>query len=462
MDKMAAFSFGGGNSAGNHFRLQNVVFDSAGNCITAQNSNLADDWIIDKVDYRHSHVADISSIDLMNFWAQRNTTGSPTGQKIFRNFTASVDNESSSKIIRFDYPDYFTDMYNITSDTVVVGMGLNNAGTYLARNFATRASSVSVSLWQWKGTYQDSILIADATDYPATYNFHAITSGSITLIQDSYYENILNSGSYNTDPGEWFFVPTSGSWTIQRSIIVDQNGGTCFNSVQGASSASGTFEHNTYIAKRATATASNPYGLLMRSESGQEFVGGTNTLRSNICSVYNNLSSDGTVAAVHFDVAATHNQLDVMDNNTYYNCVPAPPTNLFRNLITDGKTLGDVGFGAYDTYVNPQMTNFPSSASPILAFASTKSKTTTKQLWAELLKLNGFNETTRKQETSSIIEYGVSDILTYVRNCVKPSNPLLATSAHDGTSRGAVQFSGVVSTGGGCVARLGFGIGISI
>ena len=96
--------------------------------------------------------------------------------------------------------------------------------------------------------------------------------------------------------------------------------------------------------------------------------------------------------------------------------------------------------------------NYPNrpDKSVILAFAESKGLSTTAQVFDELLKLNGFNPATGKQESGISPAFTVADILAFARNAVTPSNPLLATSAHDGTSRGAVQFTAApVSSGGG-------------
>lgn len=456
------FGSGTGTNLMNHFRMQNCVFDNAGFFKTAQFSRLANDFIFDKIDIRHSHSSDISGIYFMQLQAERNIAGTPTGIKRFKNVTVKFsDTEVSTKSLRFVTADYFTDV-DFTSDSVVAEISSSNT-VVTFKNVAARfvglpaqenlrSGALGGALNQLN-SLTNSVYVIDGTDYhPVVANYHWFTSKRLAVIEDNFFEEVyITTG---LDGSDVISPPDAGTASIKRNIMVTQNGGAFVNSYQNPTTCSITMEHNTYIAKYSNSTAANPYGTFMRNESNQRFTGGTNTMQSNLSWVITTAgSADGIISAVNMNTTPLlADQIDYMDYNTYYNfsplATPAPST-LYVQVSITGKTFGDAGYGANDNYYNPQMTNYPvaiGGGSVIQAFAQSKGVSTTKELWTLLLRKNGFNESTRKQQASHAIGYGSAEILTFARNAVTPTNPLLATSAHDGTSRGAVQFSGVDTT----------------
>lgn len=460
IENMFSFQYGGGNSAGNHYRLNNVALDGAGYFANSLNSNLANDFIFNKVDYRHTHVGDVTGLYLAQVSAKKNTAGTPTGVKTLSNFTITHDNPLSTKIFRFLDLDYVVTSEDFIIDEAIIDVGAKTQDTG-GDGWAFRYGRVEVGVIRWNGLFKNSVFVMDSAGDPLRGNYHLFDNRSITGLEDNFIEGIVESSSI-TDGSDWFVVPLSGSVSVKRNIVLDDRGGAFVNNLGAVASgllpstASVAIEHNTVLSKSSTAYVGNAYGTIFRTETNGYYTDPSLvTLQSNITGVINNLSPDGQVAAIllvpvqGLGSIVPINQVDVMDYNTYWNMVTAPPTNLFRNIVTTGKTIGDDGFGMHDNYVNPTMTNYPSRTdkSVILAFAATKGHTTTKQLWADLLRKNGFNETTRRQETAHIINYGAADIIDFAKYCVTPTNSLLATSAHDGTSRGAVQFT--VSSGGG-------------
>jgi len=460
---MFSFQYGSGNSAGNHYRLNNVALDGAGYFANSLNSNLANDFIFNKVDYRHTHVADVTTTYLAQVSAQKNTSGTPTGVKTLADFTMTHNDPTLSKAFRFLMLDYVDVAEGFVLDEVRIDIGSKSQDTN-ANNWAYRYGAKSQNSLTWNGYAKNSFYVMDGTGFLTAGNFHLFDNASVATLEDCFIEGIVDPLTSETDASDWFIVPLSGNVIIKRNIVIDDRGGVFVNNLGGPamalipSAANVTVEHNTVLSKKSSANFANPYGLIFRTESNGYYTDPSIvTIQSNLCGVIVNNSSDGQIASIilasvlGLGATVPINQVDVMDYNTYWNMVTAPPTNLFRNIVTTGKAIGDDGFGMHDNYVNPTMTNYPSRSdkSVILAFADTKGHTTTKQLWADLLRKNGFNETTRRQETAHIINYGAADIIDFAKYCVTPTNALLATSAHDGTSRGAVQFSVAPQASGG-------------
>jgi len=450
---MASIKMGGGSGTGNHMRYENIVFADAGLFGSTTYAGLSNDFVWKNNDYRHSHVADVSGSYLIYVGCEAGV-GTLVGRREYDNFTARTNDPANTKLIRFVKPDYLPDWNNTVIDGVGWDRVKNLAITHRQTNLAIRHSERTGNMVTLSGEVRNSLFICDVSHNPAKGNFHLFDNNSVTTLEDTFIEGLVHP-SAATDASDWYTVPTTGTVLIQRNIVLDDMGGVFVNNLQpSGSSANVTVQNNTYLSKKSGSTYGNPYGLLTRTESGGYYLAGSSlTLQSNIVGVVNNTSSDGQVAAIFMvDVPSqggtVSNQIDTMDYNTYWNMVSAPPTNLFRNVVTTGKTYGDVGFGGSDNYVDPMFTNYPAGNSIILAFAASKGLSTTAQVWDELLKLNGFNSATGKQESGITPAFTTADILAFARTAVTPSNPLLATSAHDGTSRGAVQFT-VAPAGGG-------------
>lgn len=442
IDGMASVLAGGG-SAGNHVRLRNVVWDNAGFIKIGGNSNRADDFIIENCDYRHNNIAAISSAYFMEISATRDSAGAVTGQKIFRGNTFKLNTETSSKYIRFYAADYFTDVGWVADGVQPQIDSLNTGITYKGVcNRAVQSSNFPVFGGLFAGTtIDDSVFVMDATDYVVTGSFHAFESRKLNRMEGVWYEEMFDQ--LGLDSSDIISAPTAGTVLIKNCGFIMENGGSILNSWAANTNANITVDHLTVISRYSQAQASNPYGMLLRSETGNSFTGGILTLTSNLTWLIDRTkSSDGVVAAVNFTGTAIADQIDFMDNNTYYNLVPSPPTGLFPGVVGTGKAIGDPGYGANDSYIDPMMSNWPTANrnSPALAFAASKGFSTTKQLWGALLRRNGFNETTRRQEDAHKPGYGVEELIDFYKQCVTPTNPDLQASAYDGTSRGAVQF----------------------
>lgn len=461
------FGSGTGTNLMNHFRVTNCVFDDAGFFQTAQFSRLANDFIFENIDIRHSHPQDITSGFFMHLRAERNTAGTPTGIKRFKNVTAKFSNtEISTKYLRFQAADYFSDI-EFTSDNVVMKFESDNTAIsyknlvarfvgVLAQESTRSGALGGMNLAQ--NSLKDSVYVIDATDYDISAgSFHWFTSQRLAVFEDNFFEEVFVTTGI--DGSDVISPPPSGTASIKRNIMITQNGGAFVNSYQADTTCSITMEHNTCISKYSNSTLANPYGIFMRNETNKRFIGGTNVMQSNISWVIDTTgSSDGFISAINLNTTPLlADQIDTTDYNTYFNMSPTPPTGLFVAVNITGKVYGDAGFGANDNFYNPQMTSYPltGSNSVILAFAASKGFSTTKDLWTALLRKNGFNESTRKQETAHKIDYGCAEILAFARTAVTPSNPLLATSGHDGTSRGAVQFTVAPPSSGGGLTNSG-------
>lgn len=446
------YGSGTGTNLMNHYRVENCVFDNAGFIQTAQFSRLSNDFIFRKNDIRHSNPAVFATAYFMELRAERNTAGTPTGVKDFSGNTFTfTGTEVSTKYVRFISADYFTNVSYVT-DSVSVQIGSTNTGvTYsgCCHRSVTDGGLNSTYGGQLATTqYQDNIYVFDATDYDRSSigSFHGYETQALGVFKNNFMEEIfLQTG---LDGSDWFGLPiTSASpLDISGNILVTQNGGVFVNSWKGNTTASINLDHNTYVAKYVNYEGNNSYGMLMRTESGQRYTGGTNNVRSNLVLVFAHTVPTNKDAAVYYfsSTAALADQIDYVDFNTYYN-VSTTQAGIYAGVTITGKVLGDVGYGSSDTFVDPMFNNYPSRAdkSIILGYASTFGYTTTKALWAnKFLKINGFNDSTRKQESALIVASPVQAFLTYARAAVTPSNSLLATSAHDGTSRGAVQFTG--------------------
>lgn len=442
--KMASVLMGGG-AVGNHTRWRNVIWDDAGFCKIGGTSNRADDFIIEDCDYRHSNIAAISSPYFWEIVATRDSAGTATGIKRFKNVTLKHNDETSTKYVRAYASDYFTDISFVSDGVKLEFDSVNTPVTYknICQRFVTE-TNFSVFGGLAAGTsFTESVTLIDATDYVVTGSFHAFQSRKLTTFKNNYCEEIFLQKS-GIDGSDWYATPVSGAVDFSGNIFVLENGGSAYNCWTANAASDGTLQHNTVITRYSAARLADPYGIMMRTESAREFTGGNNQMLSNIVVVLDpSQSEDGYACIVNFKGAVSQNQLDTMDYNTYFQCSPNPPVGLFDNLNNTTKALGDPGFGANDNYIDPQFTNWPTENrnSPLLAFAASKGFANTKQLWGALLKLNGFNETTRRQESANATAYDVEDFLAYARACATPSNPLLAASAHDGTSRGAVQFT---------------------
>ena len=443
VNKMASLRVGGGNNAGNHYRLNNVVFDSAGFIQTAANSNLADDWIWDKVDIRHTHIADISSGFFMELQAGRNTSGTPTGTKRFRNVTAKTDNERTTKYIRFISADYFTNV-SFVSDSVSFQIGSSNTNiTY--KNIAARCTTNDYGLCTFGGVatgtvFEDNIMMIDATDYVVTGSFHCFESQKLVTFKNNYCEEIFLQTGF--DGSDWYAVPQSGTVNMTGNIFVLQNGGVICNTWKGDVSADLTIDHNTYISRTSNFGSSNRYGSLMRTESGPRCIAGTNTIKNNLCTVFDTSgSSDGNIPIAYLEKnAPLIDQLDVIRNNNSWN-MGTNLTNLYSFVTSSTKTLGDIDYGGSDLFLDPQFTNFPMThKSPIRALAQSIGGSQSKDLWDEMRKINGFNETTRRQETASKTTMTPAVAIAALREYCRPFNSLLATAAYDGFTIGAVQY----------------------
>lgn len=452
IDKMASVLMGGG-AVGNHTRLRNVIWDGAGFCKIGGTSNRADDFIIENCDYRHSNIAAISSAYFMEIVATRDSAGTATGIKRFKNNTFKTNSETSTKYVRFYSADYFTEIGYVSDCVKLEFDSVNTPVTYknICQRFATDAN-FSVFGGIAAGTsFTESVTLIDATDYVVTGSFHGFQSKKLTTFKNNYCEEIFLQKS-GIDGSDWYATPVSGDVDFSGNIFVLENGGAIQNCWTADAACNLTQQHNTVVTRYSAARLADPYGILMRTETGKQYIGGNNQMLSNIVVVIDpSQSEDGYSCAINFKGTAAANQLDVMDYNTYFQCSPNPPVGLFDTVVTTGKVIGDEGFGANDDYIDPMMNNWPTANrnSPSQAFAASKGFANTKQLWGALLKLNGFNETTRRQEAANATAYDVEDFLAYARTCVTPSNPLLASSAHDGTSRGAVQFTPSVDQEGG-------------
>lgn len=438
---MFSFYYGGGNSAGNHFRLKHYVLDSVGFIKTAQNSNLADDWIMEFGDIRHSHPSDIASAFIMDLQAARNTAGTPTGTKRISSTTIRFPGiERSTKYIRAFSLDYFTDISYVSDSVIVQTSSANTAVGY--KNIAARTTGVENS-WQpvfggASGTSTEEIIhCMDASDYVVTGSVHGNEARAVSEFDKCYYEEIFSQTGF--DGTDYMAAPVSGNITYTRSILIMQNGGVFVNSWKGDVSANITIEHNTYICRKSDFGSNNPYGSLMRTESGNKFIAGNNQLNSNLCVVFDTSgSSDGKIAAVNFkDSAATLDQLDSFDDNNYWG-MGTDLAAIYNGVNSSTKTLGQVGYGGGDTFLDPQLNNFPlTHKSPLRAFAESKGGSTTKDLWIMLCRLNGFNESTRRQETSNKINFSIADVMTGLRETCRPFNSALN---RNGGTVGAVEF----------------------
>jgi len=456
---MASIKMGGGSATGNHMRYENISFNDAGLFGSTAFAGLNNDFVWKNNDYRHSHVADVSGSFLIYVGCESGA-GTPVGLREYDNFTATHNDPTSSKLIRFFKPDYLSSYPNTVIDSVAVDRVKNLAITHTTSNLAFRQSEKTEGCFFFADTVASSVFIMDVSHNSAKGNFHLFDNGSVKTIEDNFIEGIIHpSGAENAS--DWYFLPASGDISVKRNIVLDDKGGVFANRLGASSTANVTIEHNTYLSKKASANFANPYGLIFRTESNGYMTGSSVvTILSNIVGVINNLSSDGQVAGINLSTVAglggivPTDQIDVMDYNTYWNLVTVFPTNLYRFVVTTGKTIGDAGFGGSDDDLNPTMTDYPVGNSIILAFAATKGLTTTSQVFAELLKLNGFNSATGKQESGITPAFTTADIIDFAKYCVTPTNSLLATSAHDGTSRGAVQFSvAPPASGGGLTVR---------
>lgn len=472
VNNMASVRYGGGSNTGNHYRVENLVLDDAGLFTSATSSHLANDWVFKKVDYRHSHISDVSGSYLI-YLGSETSAGTPTGTKIFEGFTATHNDPTSTKLIRFYRPDYVYTWSNVVLDSVLLDRVNNISIEKVHSNWAFRYGEKTSNCLFLNNTVQDSIFIMDGLHNPARGNYHLFDNRAVSTLTNCFMEGLVHS-SYSGDAGDWWFIPLSGTCSVTNNILIDDRGGV-FVSNLGAdaaglqpSSANLTDYHNTCIAKRASATAANPYGTHIRTETNGYFTG-TVDIKSNLNIVLDNVSSDGQVAAMLLvsvqglgSIVPT-DQIDTMDYNLYHNFVTAPPTNLFKNVVTTGKTYGDDGFGMHDVLsTNPQLTNYPSRSdkSVILAFADSKGLSSTAEIFTELLKLNGFNTATRRQSSSVTPAFTRQDITDFARLCVRPENSAISTAAHDGGTIGAVPYVAPPVTLGGFTSYLGYGLGI--
>lgn len=452
MENMVSVRYGGGSNAGNHFRAENIVLDDAGLWTSSTSSHLSNDWILKKIDYRHSHVADVSGSYLI-YLGGETSAGTPTGTKVFDGFTAKHNDPTSNKLIRFYRPDYVYEWKNVVLDSVLLDRVNNISIPKINSNWSFRYGEKTSGCLFLNDTVKDSIFIMDGLHNAAKGNYHLFDNRAVSTLNNCFMEGLVHP-SYNGDAGDWWFIPLSGNCSVTNNILIDDRGGV-FISNLGAdfsglqpSSANLTDYHNTCIAKRASATAANPYGTHIRTETNGYFTG-TVDIKSNLNVVLDNVSSDGKIAAMLL-VSVTglgstvpSDQIDIMDYNGYWNFVPSPPTNLFKNVNSTTKTYGDDGYGMHDYLAdNPMLSNYParSDKSVILAFAETKGMTSTAEIFDELMKLNGFNPTTRRQSSAVVPAFIRADITAYAQNCVMPMNTVFATGAHDGGTVGAVQY----------------------
>jgi len=464
---MASIKMGGGSATGNHMRYENISFNDAGLFGSTAFAGLNNDFVWKNNDYRHSHVADVSGLYLIYVGCEAGA-GTLVGLREYDNFTATHNDPTSTKKIRFVKPDYLGAWDNTIIDGVAWDRVNNLAITRTQSGWAFRQSELTENCCFLTGEVRDSIFVMDTSHDITKGNFHLFESKLITVLEDNFIEGVIHPSATN-NASDWFTAPLSGAFVVQRNIVIDDKGGVFINNLGAVgmglapSTANATVEHNTYLSKKSTESTGNEYGLLFRTESNGYYTDPSNVvIRSNIVGAINNLSPDGKVSAINMasvlGLGATVpiNQIDTMDYNTYWNMVVSPPTGLFKGVVTTGKTIGDVGFGANDNYYDPQYVNYPSRTdkSIILAFAVSNGLTTSDQVFEELLKLNGFNSATGKQESGITPAFTTADIIDFAKYCVTPTNALLATSAHDGTSRGAVQFSvAPPASGGGLTVR---------
>jgi len=357
------------------------------------------------------------------------------------------------------------------------GLAATGTGTQLIEKITAVANTASVFRWNVKGINRskivtDRIVHSSVTGrgYTVLDSFFRLKSTSAAILdnarfdilQDSYVfadgdnphgvgaaENLVNGvieATYTvafTDNGDHYILNTSFDETATGVLILEEKSGVFFNALSAAMASNYVMNHCTMVGNyNAT------YGSIARTEAGGSYTG--------TFSVQSNLTVSNLASARGFNLlTGGDDQVTLMDFNAWVDV-----TDQYSGVTSATKTPGvTVGYGGNDfNGIDP---NFVDSTRNLAKWAGTVTASATADSAVEhLLKINGYNETSKTQVPDDIISEVPKDATDYVRAGYAPTNILYQGTAHDGGDVGAIA---VVAAGGDIINnRISIGIGIGI
>jgi len=269
-----------------------------------------------------------------------------------------------------------------------------------------------------------------------TYVYTNFTSHTVENMIGTFEYGVVEADYYHlTDFADHFILSTTGSLTVQYTVVLDARGGVLLNALGTAKT--GTYQaiHNTLVGQ----FVDNAYGFLARTESGGSFAGTLN-LHSNI--VYDASAQAGSLG-INMDAGTPPDDMvTFMDMNNWYN-IEDPYHGVTSATKTPGVTAG---YGGNDTTHNP---NFYDPTRNIATWDATygSGTGTAAAAAAHFLKLNGYNAGSKTQVTGDIITVSPADLTTWVRAGYAPTNITLKDAGYDGITVGAVEYKALAIYG---------------
>jgi hypothetical protein len=256
------------------------------------------------------------------------------------------------------------------------------------------------------------------------------TFGLLRDIKNTVIEAIYPGGS--TDGGDHLILDNNNH-TIYKSIFIDGRGGVILNALGSAVTGTYTLDHVTYVAD----VADSAYGQLVRNESGGTFGGAaTLTVKSTIA-----YRRSGNTSNRVFNMETSGNdQVEYVDYNRYYGNGTTDATTYYQvTSATKGAIGSQTGWGANDKdNEDPQFANHSAG---LVSWATQYGATTYNDAINYIIYgLNGYDPTTHEHDSGLVTGHTVKDLLGYMFEAFRPSNPDFQSAGADGLTIGASPF----------------------
>lgn len=413
------FLCGGSFYAGHHFRFRDCTQTGCGLWITHLYSHPSDDWIYENIDLRQSATVDGSNrIAILS--TQNPGTGGSGGTKRLQNVTVQCTNRTISAIrlmyISFDH--------SIIGDNIYLDYVSPVAGKKLTNSFVCIQSPIASG----SGIGNAGGLISD-TNYVFTYitNPHTM-EGFCYDHRNGVVEAIYPVGAL--DAADVFPAKPSTTILLDKMLLIDGRGGVALNALASSGNGAGTMTHCTVVADIVDAA----YGIVARNENSAVWTGNLD-LYSNLAYIRSNTSGNPNPKAINIETAG-NDQVDNMDFNAYYGF--GSQAQKFFGVTSATKTIGDVGYGGNDLNgINP---NFTDHNRGLVSWQSLHGGGTYQDGINTLLKINGYNSTSKTQVPAEKSGVTVADLISYVRSGYAPTNITYKDAGHDGATIGAVEY----------------------
>ena len=409
----------------NDFSVKHTVFVGCNTTTLGGFQHGDNDYILENIDFRDDRATTNIAI------IQRSDGGaaSGTGTQSITNITAVANTAS---ILRWELDG--VDRSNIVTDRVLHSSVIARGGIAKDSFFRMRTTAGGAIDNGGIDEVRDCYIFSDC-DNPHT------NSGALDIITRGVIEATYTQGY--TDDGDHFIVSPTRSQDCIETVIIEAKSGVLMNALGSATS-------GTYNTTKCTLYGDYDavYGSLCRTESGGSW-GGTINLQSNLIVAQ-------TTGARGFNIdTAGNDQITLMDYNAWFNV-----TDQYFGVTSATKTAGvTAGYGGND--INGEDPAFVDNTRNLAKWAGTVTATATADSGvSHLLKINGYNETSKTQVSGDIISETPRDLTDYVRAGFSPTNTAYQGTAHDGGDIGAVAVTEIVagSAFGGIINGIKTGI----